>query len=473
MSKGKPRCVLKVPKAYEQIASGGLYLDANVLIHGFPGGIRHEPIDIPTVLRRHGFQVCDNDIYKEVDGGFYGYNGRTLSESLKQARADFPELTELYRVTTRDAIGEVEDYVDAMGYKRTASEYLFGGDVPDAEVGTRLEVSRVYRSAMGIPLDNLTKWSQTDRWGDGYVAFLFDVDVGDADVYHPGAGGWFGQSVRGIKTSGKIRCTDPLRDGRRIEWNPKEGICISDCCYGDETGGKNWHHFYPYYGHWRDLGKRVWFTADMVHPPDFPCKIVRVDNRDTRVHNVVFVGYTGPEVTDIIPPEEWEEMRKNMSKRNVDRNLVTKSGKINWPVYDEERVEELLFGEMNYNFQVPKKIDLIKRVTDKARFPITKKMFRDRALCNRPASTFNGIAASIVIFLFEKTKKYCDEDVKIDLLSYPYFSNHQFVDEALWGFEECAAKLGLTRNGTMLKGLLTNENKRIFRLLIEKTVSKH
>lgn len=429
-------------------------------------------------LKRYGFQVEGNTIYKAEGDSLSIWCERTLRESLAEAKKEHPELVSLYRATGRDPIGETEDYIEAMGYPHSADEYLFGADLQDEEVGTRLEVSRVYRSAMGIPLDILTKWSQTDRWGDGYVAWKFNVQAGDADVYHPGAGNYFGQTVRGISTTGNIRCTDPQRDGVRIEWNPPEDYCVSDCAYGDDVGLTSVAYFYAFYNNWRTLGKKVWFKADMLDPPKFPYKVIHIDNRDTRIHNIEFIGYTDLSIADT-PDNDKEtkelmiSMRRNMSRANVVRNKRTRDGDIEWPVFHKERVEQLLFDDMDYNIRVPEKVDLIQRITDKARFPITRKAFGDRAKSARPAPAFTGIAASILIFVFEKIRGLDEGPVTIDMLSYPYFANHQFVEEALWGFEECISRLGLTRTGSRITGILTLANRKNFGRLIAKTVANH
>jgi len=477
MKKGRRQ--LKVPRGYERLLGEAVTLDTNVLLYGYPGGIRHEPLDLKAVLKRYGFQAEGNTIYKSAgDDMLFVWSEKTLRESLAAARKEFPELTSLYRATGRDPIGETQDYIEAMGYPHSVEEYLFGGDLPDEEVGTRLEVSRVYRSAMGLPLDVLTKWAQTDRWGDGYVAWKFDVQAGDADVYHPGAGNYFGQTVRGIKTTGKIRCTDPQRDGTRIEWNPPEEYCVSDCAYGDDVGMISVKYFYAFYDNWRKRGKKVWFKADMLDPPKFPYKVIRTDNRDTRIHNIEFIGYTDLSIADTPEYESYMNelmttMRCNMSRANVIRNKKTRDGDVEWPMFDKDRVEQLLFDDMDYNIRIPEKVDLIQRIVDKARFPITRKNFGDRAKSSRPAPAFTGIAASIMIFLFGRIRGRDEGPVEIDMLTYPYFANHQFIEEALWGFEECISKLGLERNGTKITGHLTLENRKIFGRLIEKTVANH
>lgn len=470
MSKGRRQ--LKVPKGYAGLLGEALTLNTNVLLYGYPGGIRHEPLDLKAALTRYGFRVEDNTIYKVEGEEFFVWCESTLRKSLFEAKKEFPELIPLYRATGRDPIGETQDYIEAMGYPRSVDEYLFGADIPDDEVGTRLEVSRVYRSAMGIPLDELTKWSQTDRWGDGYVAWKFDVQAGDADVYHPGAGNYFGQTIRGIRTTGKIRCTDPQRDGTRIEWRPKEDYCVSDCAYGDDVGMTSVAYFYAYYNNWRTLGKKVWFKGDMLNPPKFPFIVIDPTNRDTRIHNAEFIGYTDLSV-ESTPDDVLLRMRRNMSRANVARNKRTRDGDIEWPAFHKERVEQLLFDDMDYNIRIPGKVDLIQRITDKARFPITRKAFRDRAMSARPAPAFTGIAASVMIYIFEKIKGHDEGPVNIDMLSYPYFSNHQFVEEALWGFEECISILGLERTGSMITGILTLENRKAFSRLIEKAVANH
>jgi hypothetical protein len=456
--------VIKIPRAYAEILPLAVKLNANVLLHGFPGGIRHLPVDLGAALQRYGFIAENNTIRKAVGNGEC-FQGATLRDALRAAKKEHPCLEPLYRTTGRDPIDETEAYIRGAGFTLGAEEYLFGADVSDDESANRLTVSRIYRRAKGRPLDERTKWSQGGRFGDGYVAFKFDVTTSH-DVYHPGAGSWYGQTVRGIKTTGKVRCTDPQRDGTTIEWNPPEKVCVSDVSYGDEFGMSNVSYFYRYYAHWRSHGKEVYFKGDLCDPPTFPCKVVNT----TRPHNREFIGYTSATITDF---PDYAKHRQAMSRANVERNKRTRDGNIEWPAYDEERVQELLCGDMDYHLTIPKKIDCARTIMDKARFPVTRKEYHDRAKAPTPARAFNGITASIMLFVFHKIKGQDEGPIEIDTLCYPHFANHQFTEEVLWGFEECGQKLDLERHGHYLRGTLTMEKKKEFLRLIEYQVACH
>lgn len=440
-------------------------VDANVLLHGYPGGIRHDVIDLKGALRREGFDTTNNSIYKLVDDELFDYHGRTLVEAVKQAKADFPQLANLYRVVVKDPMEEVRAFVNAQQppLSHTAEQFLFDGDIPPQYAAEQLQVSRYYRRQKGRPLDELTKWSQGGRFGNGYVAWKFECEV-KGDVYHCGAGGWLGQTARGIVTDGKIRCTDPRRDGKLIELDPPEDVCVSDCAYGDADGMCNIRYFYTYYANWRDHGKKVYFKGDLCDPPDFPCKVLST----TRPHNSEFIGYTDNTIWDF---PDYDEMRSNMIKANQARNKRTRDGEIEWPAYDAERVEQLLCATPDYEFQVPKVVDLSRRIDHKSRFPVLMSDFRNRLSVPGCARAYRGVSASVIVFIFLKISAESDGPVSINLLEYPYCANHQFVEELLWSFEECAEKAGLERKGTAITGILKPAKRLEFIRYMEKHVS--
>jgi len=433
-----------------------------VLLHGYPGGIRHEPIDLNLALGREGFKVEGTSIYKVQDHELYDYHGNTLEEALKDAKTEFTQLVPLYRAVVKDPLEETTAYVQAAQLEYTAEQYLFDGDIPFAQAEVQLQVSRFYRRQKGRPLDEQTKWSQGGRFGDGYVAWKFDVET-EEDVYHCGAGGWLGQTVRGIK-SPNIRCTDPRRDGERIEMDPEEKVCVSDCSYGDLDGMSNVSHFYQYYEHWRDQGKQVHFKGDLCDPPSFPCVIMSL----TRPHNREFIGYTDLNVTHM---PDYEQLRTNMIKANQERNRRTRDGNIVWPAYDKERVEQLMCGEAAYHFQVPSVVDLSRPVDCKKRFPVSKGDLRERLKLPQCARAYRGITASVIVHLFLVVSAMNDGHVEIDIMDYPHCENHQYVEELLWSFEECAGKLGLQRKGRILAGELIPERRLAFIRFMERHIA--
>ena len=123
--------------------------------------------------------------------------------------------------------------------------------------------------------------------------------------------------------------------------------------------------------------------------------------------------------------------------------------------------------------EIPKKVNLSKTITDRARFPVSRREYMDRTRSSESARAFDGIAASVMLFIFHKVKGHDVGDCSIDTLCYAHFANHQIIDEVLWGFEECGQKLGLKRHGYHLRGQLTMEKKKEFLRLIEKQVAAH
>jgi len=461
---GKSKPTLKIAKNYEE---GGKLrapkLNANILLHGYPGGIRHEPIDLKGALRREGFESIDGSIYKVDEGELRDFHGANLQQALKEAKCEYPGLAPLYRAVVKDPLEETTAYVQSMQLGFTAEQYLFDGVIPAECAVEQLQVSRFYRRQKGRPLDEQTKWSQGGRFGDGYVAWKFDVDT-DEDVYHCGAGGWLGQTVRGIRTTGVVRCTDPRRDGTTIEMDPPEKVCVSDCSYGDLEGMSNVSHFYTHYAHWREQGKQVYFKGDLCDPPQFPCVVLN----STRPHNREFIGYTDNEVFEI---PDYTQFRVNMIQANQARNRKTRDGEIEWPAYDAERVQQLICEEPSYEFQVPSVVDFSRRVDCTTRFPVSRNDLRDRLNLPHCARAYKGITASVIVFLFLTVSALDDGYVDIDILDYPHCENHQYVEELLWSMEECAEKLGLARKGGRLRGMLYSNKRLDFIRFMERHVA--
>jgi len=424
-------------------------LNANIVLHGFPGGIRHEPIDLPAQLAKRGF-IVEGDTLR-VEGEKYPYEGADFRDSFRLAVEENPGLKDLFELTSEDPKERVQSYIDSIGLDGNVDYYLFE-EVDDDETEVQLDISRVYRREMGRPLDKLTKWSQGGKFGDGYVAWKFDVTT-EEDVYHVGAGNWFGQTEYGIKTSGKVRAEDPQRDGKIIERDPPEMVCVSDCSYGDGVGMSNVDYFYKFYDHWRKVGKDVFFKGDLCKPPDFPCVILS----QTRPHNREFIGRANLGITS---HPDFVEARRVMSLANATRNKKTARGQVEWPLYDKERVEELLCSKnKKYNFRIPAVIDKSRKITDKARFPVTRAELRTRFANRAVSRAFRGISSSVIVYLFVAIKDKKPGMQTIDLLAYPYVENHQFVDEILWSMDHCLEVLGLAREKNVAFGMLTSQSK--------------
>jgi len=461
---------LYLPKVYEGIPEVPK-VAGNVLLHGYPGGIRHEAVDIGLTLVRYGFRVEKYSFGYVVSGvDEEGYNttyfGESLVDVLKQLKDEDENCRLLYHTVCRDPLDQTRLFVEDTNLDLTTEEYLFEV-VSDEHREDQLTVGRVFRSLLGKSVDLVTKWTQSERFGDGYVAFKFPV-VTNEDVYHVGAGSWFGQTFRGIQTTGKVRCTDPQRDGTLIEYDPPEMVCVSDCSYGDGFGLSNVEYFYAFYEKWIKSGKQVYFKGDLCRPPDFPCRIV--GEHLSRPHNREFIGYADATMTTF---PDYVAAREKMSQANVNRNLKASKGDVTWPQYDKERVEQLLCQNVGYRFKPPEVIDLERKVCGKARFPISREAFKWRCSVDMAASPFSGITNSVIVWLFEMLANFDDEDCAIDLLRYSYFENHQFVEECLWSFEECASRLGLVRKKSLLVGTLTNTNRKEFTRLVEKSAARH
>jgi hypothetical protein len=458
-----PKCFEKVPEVPK--------VSANVLLHGFPGGIRHESIDIAAVLLRYGFTVdLTNFGYvvtrEDEEGELNTFFGETLVDVLFEVKDEDQDCKTLYHHVCRDPLEQTRCFVLDSGFKLDAEEYLFEV-VPDAHREVQLTVCRIYRKLLGRTVDIVSKWAQATRYGDGYVAFKFPVET-DKDVYHVGAGSWYGQTFRGIKTTGKIRCVDPQRNGALIERNPPEDICVSDCSYGDGLGLSNVEYFYSFYEDWIKRGKKVYFKGDLCYPPKFPCAIL--DDNLSRPHNREFIGYADNTMTTM---PDYEAARERMSKANATRNTKARDGTVDHPEYDKERVEQLLCGKVGYRLKVPGKVNIERKVCGKARFPINREAFGWRCKAARPAAPFNGITNSVIVWLFEQLETIEDDKAEIDMLRYPYFENHQFVEECLWSFEECAARLGITREKSRLCGPISKDTRVNFTRLVEKSAARH
>jgi len=445
--------------------------NSNVLLHGYPGGIRHETIDIEAVLTRYGFTVEHNAFgyvvtrYDE-DGDLDTFTGETLVDILYDLRDEDEDCRTLYHHVCRDPFEQTRCFVTDQGYVLPTEKYLFSV-VPDDERETQLTVSRVYRKLLGRTVDLVSKWAQSQRYGDGYVAFKFPVDV-DCDVVHFGAGSWYGQTFRGIKTTGKIRCVDPQRDGSLIERDPPENVCVSDCSYGDGYGMSNVEYFYSFYADWIKQGKKVYFKGDLCCPPDFPCVIL--GRNLSRPHNREFIGYAD---NTVVEKPNYEQEREIMSNANVVRNNKAAAGVVDHPDFDKERVEELLCRKVGYRLKIPLEVNIERKVCGKARFPISREAFSWRCKTKRSAAPFNGISNSVIVWLFEALEQIEGSEADIDILCYPFFENHQFVEECLWSFEECATRLGIRREGSRLVGTVSEDTITNFTRLVEKSAARH
>jgi len=451
------RPVLRVHTRYKSvvgIAPEGL--DANVLTQGFSSGLRHIVVDWVAIAREWGFIIDEKacTIYKKEEGELAAFHGASLRDALLAARKVYPILGSLYRATGKDPYGDTELFVEAQGFPLTAEEYLFG-DATGREVEA-LQVSRYYRRIVGRPMNETTKWTQC-AYGQGYVAFKFDVST-DEDVYHCGAGGLFGQTFRGIKTTGAIRCTDPIRDNSRIEEMPPEKVCVSDCSYGDGDGMSNVSYFYEFYQKWIDAGKQVYFKGDLCDPPEFPCNILST----TRPHNREFIGYADGSCVDV---PNYAEYVVAMQKANVSRNLKSLSGDIEIPDANTAVIEELMYNEVPYQMQAPRAYDHIKRITDRSRWPVSMQDLAARLTLpaeKAPGRPMSTVPASVLCFVLSRLKPFrrkndVEDYLRINLLQYPYCSGHDNVEEIVWGFERCAADLGIRRNKSYLEGHLTTE----------------
>jgi len=457
-----PKCFEKVPEVPR--------VNANVLLHGFPGGIRHEPIDIASVLVRYGFFVDKTSFgyvvtRNDENGELNTFFGETLVDVLHEVKDEDDDCKTLYHHVCRDPLEQTRGFVHDAGFRLSVEDYLLTV-VPDTHREEQLTVCRIYRKLLGPAVDIVSKWAQSTRYGDGYVAFKFPV-VTDKDVYHVGAGSWYGQTFRGIKTTGKLRCVDPQRTGELIEKNPPEEVCVSDCSYGDGLGMSNVEYFYSFYENWIRHGKKVYFKGDLCYPPEFPCVIL--GENLSRPHNREFIGFADDTITT---KPDYEAARRRMSQANVTRNIKARDGVVSHPDYDKERVETLLCGKVGYRFRVPEEVNTERKVCGRARFPINKEAFGWRCTSARPAAPFNGITNSVIVWLFDQLESV--EDVAdIDMLCYPYFENHHFVEECLWSFEECAARLGIGRVKSRLRGYVNKDTRMNFIRLVEKSAARH
>jgi len=457
-----PTCLKKVPDVPK--------INADVLLHGFPGGIRHEPIDIAEALCRYGFEVESSKFgyvvsKKDEMGELNTFYGPTLVDALFAVKDESPECETLYHQVCRDPLAQVRIFITNSGYELKAEVYLFE-IVAEEHRETQLTVSRIYRKLLGDTVDLVTKWAQGPRFGDGYVAFKYPVHS-DQDVYHVGSSGCFGQTTRSIHTTGTIRCADP-REGTRIEREPIESVCVSDCSGGNEYGLSNVEHYYTFYEHWIKMGKKVYFKGDLCYPPKFPCVIL--GDTLSRPHNREFIGYADDTMTTM---PDYRSATAAMSQANATRNVKARDGLVDYPACDKQRVELLLCDRVEYQLKVPKEVNLERRVCGRARFPITREAFGWRCTVGTPAPAFDGITNSVIFWLFERLEYIGEGDANIDLLSYPYFENHQFVDECLWSFEVCADRLGLKRVKSRLRGKITAFTRANFTRLTEKSAARH
>lgn len=455
-----PTCLKKVPDVPS--------INANVLLHGYPGGIRHEPIDIAAALCRYGFEVEPSKfgyvVTKEDEmGELNTVFGETLVDVLFEVKDESHQCNTLYHQVCRDPLEQTRRFVINSGYELETEAYLFDV-VAEAHRETQLTVSRIYRKLLGKSVDLATKWAQGVRFGDGYAAFKYPIHA-EQDVYYVSSGGLFEQSHRSISTTGTVRYADPK--GTNIEWEPPEPVCVSDCSCGNEYGLSNVGHFYKFYEHWLEMGKKIYFKGDLCYPPKFPCVIL--GDTLSRPHNREFIGFADNTMTST---PDYQSATAAMSQANATRNVKAREGLVDYPAYDKQRVELLLCGEVDYKIKVPEKVDRERKVCGRARFPITREAFNWRCTEGTPAPAFTGITNSVIVWLFERLEYLGEGEVSIDLLSYPYFENHEFVDECLWSFEVCASKLGLVRVKSRLRGTITPLMQADFTRLTEKSNAK-
>jgi len=461
---------LRVRKQYEHLVNQApVGIDANILTQGYSGGQRHVVHDWVAILREWGYVVNEStaSIYKIDCHGIRSFHGMTLREALKEASKSIPKLASLYRLTGKDPIGDTESFVESKALPYSAEEYLFGKEIPEDKecsfTAESLNVSRYFRRTLGRPLNEATKWSQGLEYGEGYVAYKYLVET-DQDVYHCGAGGWIGQSFRGIKTTGKVRCTDPVRDGSRIEREPPETVCVSDCSYGDDDGMSNVEYFYTFYQSWINQGKQVYFKGDLCAPPKFPCKVIST----TRPHNREFIGYADCSITDM---PDYATLRKQMHLANVARNERSLTGDVEIPDANVEVIEDLLYTEVPYYMSAPPTYDLIKRISRRSRFAVSRVDYLRRMGMRTPGRAFTTVAASIFAYVLaslnteirsRKKVKGMPVYVDMDLTQYPNLAAHTDVEEVVWGFERCAATLGIKREGCRLVGNVLEDNREKF-----------
>jgi hypothetical protein len=471
--KFKPTLIL--PSCFENIRTVP-GVNANVLLHGYPGGVRHEPVDIKAALERYGFHITPHrfgyTVTKQNGQGLDTYFGTSLVDVLHLLKDEDGNCETLYHHVVRDPLEQTKSIISGGDYALSTDEYLFG-EVTDEHRADQLHISRVYRSLLGKSVNYVSRWSQYRRFGDGYGAWQFPVQAGDANVYHIGAGGWFAQYGRSINTTGIIRQVDPLRNGMKIEVMPPEPVCVSGCSgfiiEGENQGRATFAEFYPYYEGWIRAGKTVYFKGDLLNPPGFACEML--GGNLTLPHNNEFIGKAHISMTT---KPDYEAARASMSEANATRNLCATTGEIKWPEYDKERVEQLLCGRVGYRHVVPKVVNTERKICGKARFPITKRAFAWRCNSSRAASPHKGISMSTIVWLYERLVEPEDEtDLTIDLLRYPYFENHQFVEECLWSFEECASKLGFVRNKQFISGAVTRATMKNFESLVIKSSARH
>jgi hypothetical protein len=455
-----PTCLQNVPPVPR--------VNADVLLHGFPGGIRHEPIDIAAALRRYDFMVEQTKFgyvatNEDQTGELNTFYGETLVDLLFEVKDETPECYTLYNQVCRDPLEQTKRFVINSGFELKVEEYLFEV-VPEAHRETQLTVSRIYRKLLGKSVDLVTKWAQGSRFGDGYLAFKYPVQT-EQDVYHVGSSSLFDQSARSIHTTGAIRCAGP---GARIEKEPPESVCVSDCSKHDEYGLSSVEYFYKFYEHWIEMGKKVYFKGDLCYPPKFPCVILGASL--SRPHNREFIGYADNTMTT---RPDYQSATAAMSRANAIRNVKARDGLVDYPSCDKQRVKLLLCEDVDYQLTVPKEVKLEQRVCSKARFPIAREAFGWRCKVDIAAPAFDGITNSVIVWLFERLEFIGEGEADIDLLSYPYFENHQIVDECLWSFEVCADKLGLKRVKSRLRGKVTAETRESFTRLTEKSAARH
>jgi len=458
--------LLTLPTEYQELSEVPLNVNANILVHNYPGGIRCERVVPEDVLEGWGFIVDDTSIRNPENG--IEYSGITLRDAIDDLAEDFPTARSLSRALGRDAEGECRDYLQSQGYPLNVHQYLYE-EVPVEYAEHQLEVSRLYRRLKGKPLDVITKWTQQDAdgnplpYGHGYELNKFPLQV-KGDVYLAGTGGVLQQIEAGIKTDGKIRTTD-RRKGSEPDYEPSEPNCVGNEATGNGFGMSGVEHFYDTYQHWRDIGKKVWFKARAFCPPSFPCVVLHT----TRPHNEETICYTDQDIEEF---PDWESIVASISRANVIRNHITKTGEIQWPEYDDEMVERMLCAPLRLRFSPADVIDLERKVHDKARFPITRDEFRVRCMMERPAFVHTGISSSVMIFLLQKQQDVVNQKLRINLMDYDFLAAHQDIEECLWSFEAMALQMGLKRDGQWLVGFYDGASKKAFQNSIEKHLGK-
>jgi hypothetical protein len=458
---------LIVPTEYEGISNDApCSVNANILLHNYPGGIRSERIVPENILNDWGYIVDGTSIYDPSSK--VEYSGVTLRDAIDDLSHDNPVARSLSRAMGRDPVGECRDYIQTQGLEYDVIKYLFN-EVPVEEVENQLSIARLYRRLKGKPLNTITKWSQSDDDGKqlpyahGYERYKFGLQV-DGDVYLAGRGGNLRQIEAGIKTSGKIRVTD-RRNGEMPDVNPDEEFCIGNENAGSGEGLAGCEGFYHYYEGWRNAGKKVWFQARIFSPPPFPCLILQT----TRPHNEEVICYTDLSVVDI---PDWKFEIAKIGRANARRNADTRDGTVSWPAFDSDVVEELLCAPLKPIFNIPDKVNLERRVDSKARFPLWRSDMVARCKMDRPAYVHVGISASVMIYMLCCQQSKGEEFLMLDILDYPNFAAHQDVEECIWSFEATARAMGLKRIGNVIAGFYTKTGKENFLRFIEKHVGR-